>query len=844
MGKWSAADFLKDFDFDDGLSEVTDNFIEFKKDKFKNFNDGDIVEEEAIPAFEITYSEGSGFGVYSCKDKDNETFSIKGSFPKPLSIGKTYLIKGRIESYNSNQGKEKQLVVDRIESIMPTSKDGIIEYLQTLKGLKSRAYSIYDIYEDESLKMLKEKPLEVASKIIGISEKSALTWQKELIEIEENEAELVYLMDIGLKPYQANILLQKYEEKVIEKIKENPYILSRELERFGFIKADEIARNMGYEFNNFHRVQEGIVYALNTATNEGHCYLPRKELIEKASELLNVYLSVNEMNKFAREHNSDFKYSLNKRHLTIDYNEMINLLNGHGSSKWRNQSLRYKIHEASVKDIEEGISALTLEGRLITDSNKVYLEHYYQAELEVVSHVNRIVDSKESINWGVEDNLKSYCKEKKIKLEKEQEKAVIMFASSIGGLHILNGSAGTGKTFTLKVIVGMIKDMYKELGKDCSVLLLAPTGKASKVAKKATGMECKTIHRGLKYNPAQGFEHNYNNPIEEDIIIVDETSMLDILLAKNLLSAVKLGAKVIFLGDTKQLPSVGPGNVLSDLINSNKVDIVTLTVPKRQEIKSGVIENANNIISGKTIENIDEDAYKILVRDVQSAREEIISLFHRIGKFKGCSFDDIQLLCPQRIGSIGTDYMNYLLQEEFNKNSKGAKVLNKSIYLDNNQRVNLFFKEGDKVIHTKNNYDMEWYKKTQLGYSLMGDDFLGITNGECGIISEIIEEKEKGKIKTKVTVKYDDMYIIYEDGMEELDHAYALTIHKYQGSQSPAIIMLIMMANYIMLDNNLFYTGYTRAENFITIVGEERAIKHAIKTQRSKHRYTTLEKLL
>jgi exodeoxyribonuclease V alpha subunit len=844
MKKWTASDFMKDFEEFGGADKKTVEIVRERilPSKLEKYKENEKVKEDVTPVFEIVYIEDNGFGVYSCKDENGAKFSIKGNFMKPLRLNKTYSVEGIIEKYKD----EKQLLVEKVETSLPKTKEGVIRYLQTLKGLKTRAEAIYDVYGDKSLEVLKEKPLEVANLITGIGKKSVLSWQKELAGIEESENEMIYLMEIGLKPYQAKVLYKKYKDKVVEKIKENPYILSKELERFGFLKADNIARNMGYELDDDHRIKEGVIYALEAAIYEGHCYLPKDELIEKASDLLDVFLTFSEMSKYANEKKGDFVYNINGLDVPISYDKMMRMLKENSYHQRKNQKSKYKIFEVNKHEVESQLKVLILEGRAVLSKDKVYLEELYHAEMEVGQHIRRIVDYEKRIEWKVEDELKKYCENKNIQLEEKQKEAVIKFSSSKGGFYILNGSAGTGKTFTLKIIIDMLKSMYKALGESPRTLLLAPTGKASKVATKATGMECKTIHRGLKYNPMAGFVYNSSNPFDEDIIIVDETSMLDIMLAKHLLSAIKYGAKVIFIGDTKQLPSVGPGNVLKDLINSNKVNTVTLNVPKRQTSQSGIIANAQNIINGKMIEKQStNDAFLINSNNITRTRKELLSLFDRISGYKNYDFNDIQLLCPQKVGPIGTDYMNYLIQKKYNKEYDNNMILNKTIFGNNGEKLDLNFKKGDKVIHFKNNYNMFWYEKINNSYILKGEEYVGITNGECGVIEEIKNDKDdEGNPVKKIIVKYDEMYIMYENNTDELDHAYALTVHKFQGSSSPAIIAPIVMANYIMLDNNLFYTLYTRSETFITIVGEEKAVKHAIKTQRSKHRYTTLQEFL
>ena len=826
---------------------------------------GAEIEQTVIPLFQITYIESSGFGVYVCENEFDYQFNIKGTFVEPLVLGQTYHIKGKVASYNSKYGLEKQIAVDKIRNTKPVNEKGIIAYLQTLKGLKKRAYDIYDVYGDKSIDVLMENPMKVAKNIKGIGKKSVLDWQKQLEKMKDNQEMMMGLLDIGLTAKQSKELYKKYGEEVLDKIEENPYLLAKEVKGFGFLTCDRIARNMGYSLKSSNRIQEGIIFILEESTNEGHCYLPYNELIEKTSELLDIRLTVQEMIEFRKKYNNDFKYEIGKKeYATVQYDEMVKSLNNYmNSSKWNKDNFRYKVFEIKEEVITKEIDLLKLQRRVIIEDNRVYLQKYYHAEERVAYHVNRIKGSEVKIQWNVENELNKYCSINDIDLEDRQKEAVIKFSQSTGGFHILNGSAGCGKTFTLKLILEMLDILYKKQNKMAKVSLMAPTGKAAKVATKATGMECKTVHRGLGYNPGLGFEHDEQNPLEEDIIIVDESSMLDIILANNLFSAVKSGTKVILLGDTKQLPSVGAGNVLSDLIDSKKIDVVTLNVVKRQGKQSGIIKNANAIIEGKMIETREdtEDAYMINVKTPMGAQKAIIMSIERLQE-KGYDFADIQLLCPQKGGTIGTEYMNYLLQQTFNSKNEGIKVLNKNLALklnpDKNEvtKLKLYFKEGDKIIHTKNNYDMLWYKKTKYGsYEPMGNSFSGITNGECGVIEEIRKGKdEEGNTINEVIVRYEDLnignannstaWIIYSDGVQEIDHAYALTIHKSQGSGFRAVIIPMMMQNYIMLDNNLFYTAYTRAEDFITTVGEDRAIKHAIKTHRSRERYTTLKEKL
>jgi len=837
------------------LNDIFDEInIPEKKNILDKLENGTEIEKTIIPLFQITYNESSGFGAYLCEDEGENRFDIKGVFVHTLTLGQTYLIEGSISSYKSKYGEfEKQISVRKIRNIKPVNKKGIIAYLQTLKGLKKRAYDIYDIYGDKSIEVLIKNPMKVANTLRGIGKKSVLDWKSQLEKMKDNQEILLTLLNFGLTAKESKQLYKKYGDMVVKKVEDNPYILSKEIKGFGFLTCDRIAKNLGYPPESSNRLQEGIIYALEEANNNGHCYLPYEELIETSINLLNIKLTSQEMINFRSKYKANFVYKIGKNSYKINYDKMTKNLNSYNTVYGKNKDkYRYIVVNIPNEKIRDELKLLVLQNRIIIEDDRIYLENYYDAEHQVANHVNRIINSETPVPWDIKTELDNYCKKNLIELEDKQIEAVIKFSQSIGGFYILNGSAGCGKTFTLKVILKMLDIMYKNIKKSANILLLAPTGKAAKVATKATGMECKTIHRGLKYNPEFGFEYNENNPLEEDIIIVDESSMLDIMLARHLFSAVKSGAKVILLGDTKQLPSVGAGNVLSDLINSDKIDIVTLNVIKRQGSQSGIIKNANAIIKEKMIEtrNDTKDAYIIKRETPKGVQDAIIQSIKRL-QVKGYSFSDIQLLCPQKGGLIGTEYMNYLLQKIFNPGNDGIKVLNKKLNLKFNYedteitKINLYFKKGDKVIHIKNNYNMPWYKKVNSIYELMGENYIGITNGECGVIEEIRKgTDDEGNTIDEVIVKYDGMYIIYKDGVKELDHAYALTIHKSQGSQFPAVIIPIMMANYIMLDNNLFYTAYTRAEKFIVTIGEEKAIKHAIKTHKSRYRHTNLKELL
>ena len=806
------------------------------------------ITKTVIPVAEITYIDSTGFGVYVVEDEEENKFNIKGVFVSPLILGQTYSAKGKITAYKG----EKQIQVDTIKNVRPVNKRGIIAYLQTLKGLKSKAELIYEEFGDKCIDVLIKDPMLVAKSIKGIGKKSVTSWQEQLIKMQDAQETISTLLGYGLSHNEAKKLYDKYKDEIITKLEENPYVLAIEVKGYGFEKCDRIARSMGYNPKSGYRIQEGIIHMLSEALSSGHCFLPGAKLVELTLELLRIRLSVQEMNKFAYEHSGQdsFTYKIGEYSYEINYNEMKKCLNNYSKSNKKDKDKeRYIVIDFTEEEILNEIKNLIVQDRIIIDNNNIYLREIYLAEKAVAKHITRIIDNDTPLKANVGDMLNELCKERGINLELMQRKAVLEFAKTKGGFHILNGSAGCGKTFTLNIILEILTKVFKNMGKNINIMVLAPTGKASKVASKATGRDCMTVHRGLGYNPQYGFQYNEYNPLEADVVVVDESSMLDILLAKSLLSAIPKTSKVIFLGDTKQLPSVGAGNVLKDLIESKKVNVITLNVVKRQGEKSGIIRNANKIIEGEMIENCKDtgDAFLIARETPKGALEAIIESIKRIQSLKGWSLEDIQVLCPQKSTLIGTEYVNYILQKTFNPEDNGLKVLNKKIQIklspeDKDVSVfELYFKPGDKVIHIKNNYDIPWYVKKYSGY--VKTEETGITNGECGVIEEIIEDKnEDGDIITKVIVRYEDKYIIYDDGVDELEHAYALTVHKSQGSQWKAVIIPIMNQNYNMLDNNLFYTGYTRAELFSVVVGQVSAIKLAIKTHKTRERYTDLAK--
>lgn len=837
------------------MSFRLNNFIN-KENILDNYSVNTKLKKTFIPKTEITFLDQSGFGAYVVEDNEENIFNISGVFIAPLIIGQTYEGEGIVTIYRS----EKQLKVEKIRNVKPTSKKGIIKYLRTLKGLKSKAEIIYNHFGDDCIRILMEDPMHVANTIKGIGKKSVLNWKEQLDKLSESQATITTLLGYGISNKESRKLYEKYHDNIIPIIEENPYFLATAVRGYGFISCDRIAREVGISPQSPYRLQEGLIYILEKSVSAGHCYLPLENLISEAMDLLRISLSCQEMIRSRRDYagQEKFTYSIGHHQYTINYNRMVKCLHNYMNEKqsFKRENHRYVVLQIEEDEINEQIKEILMQHRIVADNNKVYLNNTYDNEVLVSEKVKEISQTKKIFTTNeVEKELNFILKEKNIILEKKQREACIDFNTTKGGFYILNGSAGTGKTFTLMLILETAKRLYKKsLGrnKNLEIMVFAPTGKASKVASKSTGMDCITVHRGLGYNPQGGFEYNEDNPLQADIIVCDESSMLDISLARYLFSAIKAGTKVILMGDTKQLPSVGAGNVLKDLIESNIVRVITLNVIKRQGLLSGVIKNANNIIEGKMVRTYEDtkDAYVVKRQTIKGCQKAIVDSIKRLLQFNEYTLDEIQLLIPQRKGSLGTYLFNYFLQEEFNPGNNNNKVLSKKFEArpdetSNSIEFKLYFKKGDKVIHIKNNYDIEHYIKFPTGHYKKIDK-TGITNGECGVIEDIITipGKQKGDDTTRIIVRYEDIYVFYDDNFNELEHSYALTIHKSQGSAWKAVIIPVMTQHWNMLDANLLYTAWTRARKFGVIVGSEKALRHAITTHKSRNRYTNLKERL
>lgn len=837
-------------DFSDWFNDQShvSSFYNKRPKWLEEMSSGDEVKRQVIVISRMVHIEESGYAVYVCEDDTGYTFKVAGTFPIPLIEGQTYLVKGEINVYRG----DKQIKCQSAQLEKPTSRHAVITFLKTLKGLNKRAEYLYEKYGGEIIEILIKEPMRVANEVSGIGKKSVTSWSEQLKVLEDDYRTISTLLGYGISMRQAKKLLERYKGYIIEMIEANPYFLAEEVRGFGFLKCDEIARQIGHDPKSQYRIQQGILHVLKESMSDGHCYLPKDELLKRAKECLDFKLTANEMKQLIDKHKGkqEFEYPFGEKSYTVPYQTLLKHWNDYQRerSAWNKEKHRYRVISFELEDILSHLMVLEDNSKIVIKDDMVYLIYLYHAELKVAEKIIRLMLEPQDTFEGVDRDIEAYLSEKGLQLEDMQHQAVYEFASKTGGMYILNGSAGCGKTFTLNVILAVMEQQYKKNRKPFRVKVFAPTGKASKVAKKATGRDACTVHRGLGYRPDIGFEFNEDNPLEADCVILDESSMLDILLAQSLFEAIPPGCKVIFMGDTKQLPSVGAGNVLLDLINGGMIPVITLNVVKRQAEHSGIIRNANKIINGEMISSCQDtaDAYVIRKQNAFDVQETMVRSMERLIDSNRYSFEDIQILCPQKNGEIGTYVMNWVIQQTFNPNPSGEKVLNRNIKKKHSQTeeimdVPLYFQAGDKVMHVANNYQMVWYQKNELGEYVEDRENIGITNGECGVIEGIEKEKVMGVNQIKMIVRYEDGYVMYYDTFEELDHSYAMTIHKSQGSQWPAVIIPIMMENYNMLDNSIFYTGYTRSKDFNCVIGQSEAINHAVKTFKNRKRYTSLE---
>jgi exodeoxyribonuclease V alpha subunit len=670
----------------------------------------------------------------------------------------------------------KQVKVDYFEKSIPKTVQGMERYLASgaIKGIGPKmATKIVKHFGIETFRIMEEEPL-VLAQIKGITQKKAEEIGALFHAQYELRKAMLLLQEYGITPTYAIKIYKRYKDDTIGVIQKAPYRLAQDIHGIGFKKADEIAAQMGIPKEDPHRIKTGCLYLMTQFSNQGHTYIPKELLLEEAKLLLEVL------------------------------EEQI-----------ENALLELHLAKAIVIKNYDGTVA-------------IFLSAYYQAESYIATKLLELAAlTKQDALSGFEKELAKAQKELGTDLVTEQKEAIAHVLAN--GLTIITGGPGTGKTTTINVLLHILEGRQEE------VLLTAPTGRAAKRMSEATGQEAQTIHRLLEINymqeegQRQRFEKDEDNPLEADVVIIDEMSMVDVSLMHALVRAIAVGQRVVFIGDADQLPSVGPGNVLKDMIKSEKLPVVRLTQIFRQAGGSAIVLNAHRINNGEMpIANEEQTDFFMMNRAVQQeVRMAITELMkERLPKYQKVDpIKDIQVLSPMRKGLLGVTELNKALQEALNPPHpmKSQKEYRQTL-----------FREGDKVMQIKNNYNTPWkiYNKNQLPI----DEGVGVFNGDCGMITRV----DTGREILVVTFE-DQKTVEYEFAqLDELDLAYAVTIHKSQGSEYPVVILPLHSGPSMLLTRNLLYTAVTRAKQMVVIVGLKEAVERMVENNKEMARYSSL----
>lgn len=753
-------------------------------------------------------NEETNFVIAQFITDNYDEFVMTGNVPFMLIKGRSYTMSGEItERENKFTGvMERQLKLHTIVVLKPKGEAQITKFLASITG-GTVAPLIYDKYGEDAIEIIKTDPERISSDFRGISLDTAKSLQWEVLDaLAEISEAFPFLQRFGFTVAEVEDMVRVYGEDIKRRVEENPYILMSNLNALpgaSFLKCDQIAVDIGFDLTHPSRIEAGIEYALIRQGSFGHVYFHLEDVVKESLKILNKPKGVN---------------------------------------------IRQVIVEGAVED-------LILEGTLHYDSKhqRIYLKRFYEYEKAVALNLVALQENEEWVpKTEREKILNEYLTSNAIELEDKQRQAVMDFTRTKAGVGVINGGAGTGKTFTLNIFLRVMEKLFTmRFGRLPHIQLMAPTGKAAKVMRAATNMPATTIHRALHWTE-QGFSHNQANPLSGDIIVVDEASMLDTYLAYSLTQAIRQGTKLVFLGDPNQLPSIGAGNVLHDIVDSGRFDTVTLDVTKRTESDSQVAINGL-LIAEEKLPEVDKD--KANPKAIIKTKETPEALLQQaIGALRyllslDVDVDDIQVITPGRRGITGMYNLNYELQNILNPSRGKKEVLNKTFTLDGTQKK-LNFRPGDRVIHQTNTDKLQWVQEDRPGYYEpinMGSTDGLLTNGEMGTVYDILEEEyvtQSGRKQRRdiLIVEFEDGLVKYTtDDKRDLDHAYAMTIHKSQGSQWRSVIQIMSSEHYIMLDNSLLYTGYTRAEEYQVLLTQPRSLKIALHTRRTFERRTTLK---
>ncbi|MGN8886390.1 SF1B family DNA helicase RecD2 [Blautia sp. HCP28S3_G10] len=723
----------------------------------------------------IFRNEDNGYTVMVLKGVEGEDeLTCVGSFPV-ITQGASVEATGK---YIQHPVYGKQFQAEFLTEKMPEDALAMERYLGSgaIKGIGAAlAGRIVRHFGGDTLRIVEEEPERLAE-IKGISEKKAREIAAQIEEKADMRKAMIFLQKYGISLNLGAKIYQKYGDSVYSVLQENPYRLAEDISGVGFKIADEIAYRIGIHTDSDYRIRSGMLYTLLQATGEGHIYLPKEELFQRSSQLLGVDSS------YMEKHLMDL-------------------------------SMDRKIIQKEC------------DGEIL-----VYPAQYYYLELNtarMLEELNVLCPEDEKL---MERRIAQIEKETGTVLDEMQKKAVKEAASH--GLFILTGGPGTGKTTTINAIIRFFE------GEGADLRLAAPTGRAAKRMTETTGVEAQTIHRllelsGMPEEDREGqavhFERNAENPLETDVIIIDEMSMVDIHLMHSLLMAVTMGTRLILVGDENQLPSVGPGNVLRDIIRSEQFPVVELKKIFRQASESDIVVNAHKINQGEQVvlDNKSRDFFFLKRYDADIIIRVLIALIQeKLPRYVEARPFDIQVLTPMRKGLLGVERLNGILQRYLNPPSEQKKEKEVGQGL---------FREGDKVMQIRNNYQLEWEIRGKYGIPV--DQGVGVFNGDTGILKTINEFAETAEVE-------------FEDGrcaeysfkqLDELELAYAVTIHKSQGSEYPAVVIPLLSGPRMLLNRNLLYTAVTRARKCVTVVGSEETFREMINNEKQQRRYSSLD---
>lgn len=721
----------------------------------------------------------NGYTVLNLVDGEDEITCV-GIF-QTADQGETIEAQGE---YITHAVYGEQFKIERYKIVPPDDAAGIERYLGSgaVKGVGAAlAARIVKKFGADTYRIIEEEPERLAE-IKGISDRKAREIAAALYEKRDAREAMSFLQKYGISNTLAFRIYEAYGARVYGILKENPYQLAEDVHGIGFKIADEIAAKIGIHTDSDFRIRSGLLYTLMLAAAEGHCYLPQSILLKKAGELLGLEPAL----------------------------------------------------------MEPQLGNLAMDKKLVMkmpapgeEECRVYASTYYYAELNCARMLHDLNVRAEEEQFlpaqeqGIVEKIDRLARELEIELDALQKKSVL--ESVRNGIFILSGGPGTGKTTTINVIIRYF------LAEGMDIYLAAPTGRAAKRMTEATGYESRTIHRMLELSGevsgesrAARFERNEGNPLEADVIIVDEMSMVDIFLFQALLKAVMVGTRLIMVGDVNQLPSVGPGQVLQDIMNSGRFPMVVLEKIFRQAGESDIVWNAHRIHAGEelALDNKSRDFFFLERNDTNVIYKHMIQLItEKLPSYVDAQPYDIQVLTPMRKGKLGVETLNGILQRYLNPASAEKKEYTSGETL---------FRENDKVMQIKNNYQLEWEIVSRYGIPI--DKGTGIFNGDIGIIRQINDYAHE------VVVEFDEhRRVTYAYAqLDEIELAYAVTIHKSQGSEYPAVIMPLLTGPKMLFNRNLLYTGVTRAKNCVTILGSRRTVQGMVDNNYQNRRYTGL----